>query len=47
MKYKNLEELSFDEAVYIGEFRNHKREGYGEMTWRSGKDIYKGYWSKD
>ena len=33
MCYKNLKSA---EGTYKGMFRNHRREGYGEMIWKGG-----------
>lgn len=32
--------------VFKGEFKNNKREGYGEYKWNNG-DMYKGEWVDD
>eukprot|EP00347_Sterkiella_histriomuscorum_P004159 403361531 len=45
--YKNLDQTYYEEAVYVGQFRNHKREGYGEMKWNIGKEQFKGWWRND
>ncbi|CDW71111.1 phosphatidylinositol-4-phosphate 5- [Stylonychia lemnae] len=45
--YKNLDPQYYEEATYIGQFRNHKREGYGEMAWSIGREEYKGLWKND
>jgi len=47
MIYRNLETSYYEEAVYLGRFRNHKRHGYGEIKWGGGKESYKGMWSND
>lgn len=44
MQYVNL---NGQQAVYKGMFRNHKRSGFGEMTWGNGKEKYIGYWNAD
>ncbi len=31
LKYTNISESFYEEAQYIGKFRNQKREGFGEM----------------
>jgi hypothetical protein len=47
MTYKNLDDFGYDEAVYVGKFRNQKREGFGEMKWRNGKEEFVGEWHND
>lgn len=47
MIYRNLETSYYEEAIYVGKFRNHKRDGYGEMKWGGGKENYKGIWCND
>lgn len=37
-------------AVYVGNFKSHKRNGYGEITWGSSKsdaEVFKGIWCND
>lgn len=47
MIYKNLDSEYYEEAIYTGGFRNQKREGYGEMVWNVGREVFKGYWKSD
>ena len=47
LTYRNLDSEYYEEVVYIGNFRNHKREGYGEMTWTVGKEQFKGWFKSD
>lgn len=42
MTYKNLDSFGYEETVYEGNFKNHKREGYGVMLWRNGKEEFRG-----
>jgi hypothetical protein len=32
-----------DGRVYIGDYRNGKKDGYGQYTWPDGR-RYEGYW---
>ena len=47
MVYRNMDTTYYEEITYIGGFRNHKREGYGEMTWSVGREEFKGYFRAD
>lgn len=52
LTYKDLGYGGSGKATYIGGFRGHKRQGYGEMTWGNVKpdgsgEMYKGQWHND